>query len=38
MPIEIIDISSDEPPYDKNSNIIPVVGIVPVTTKMFRIT
>lgn len=38
IPIDIIDISNDEPPYDKNGNVIPVVGIVPVTTRMFRIT
>ena len=38
IPIEIIDINRDDPPYDKNGNVIPVVGIVPVTTNMFRIT
>lgn len=38
MPIEIIDINRDDPPYDKKGNVIPVVGIVPVTTSIFRIT
>ena len=37
-PILIILINKLLPPYDKNGNVIPVVGIVPVTTKIFNIT
>ena len=38
IPIDIIDNNREDPPYDKNGNVRPVVGMVPVTTNMFRIT
>lgn len=36
--ILIILISKLLPPYDRNGNVIPVVGMVPVTTNIFKDT
>ena len=33
---ETINESVNEPPYDKNGSVIPVVGIVPVVTSKLR--
>jgi len=38
IPIDIILTRRLDPPYDKKTHVIPVVGIVPVTTRIFKIT
>ena len=30
-PIQVITVSKEEPPYDRNNNGIPVIGIIPIT-------
>ena len=30
-PIQVIAVSKDEPPYERNSNGIPVIGMIPIT-------
>jgi hypothetical protein len=33
--MQIIAVQSDEPPYERNNNGIPVIGIIPITIPTF---
>lgn len=35
MPIDIIEMSKELPPYDRNGSVTPVTGIIPITTIRF---